>query len=310
MNRRGPLISGPDVDAWRGIYPALRQCGEVAVVERDGNDVGDLLAALSTNPAFGSHGCQSPDTDIGAELHGRVQKMLEECRSGVKVPVPPKRYGDHAILGWWSHVTLGYPVKAIPHLLRDEQGHRLLDEIGKVPEKTIRERMWVAKYWGTPYVTRSSLPGLSQIVEHWQLEFGVSVATTPEHPSGILRPLVGDNASFVGDRKSANGRSAKPGERISKGWMIRNSGSVTWEGRWLTRVGISKGSGLPESRRRVKIKKTVPGATAKISVPITAPNRPGTYETRWAITDQDDLKYFPGREDLEIVFTFVVTNVA
>lgn len=310
MTSPGPFLSGPQVEAWRVVYPALRQSGEIAVAERDGNDIGDLLGRLSTNPAFGSHGSQIPDPELGADLRERVGKMLEQCRSEVTTPIPEKCFGDQAIVCWWAHVTMGWPVKAVPRNLRDEQGHRFLNVPWKNPDKTVRERMWVSADWRPPKVTEGALAGLSVIVEQWQLEFGVSVATTPEHPSGVLRPLVGDSASFAGDVTTANGRLVAPGTVIEKAWAIRNTGEVAWEGRFLTRMGITKGSGLPKSKGRVAIKRTPPGATVNISVRITAPSRPGTYETYWTITDQHGVPFFPGRDDMKIVFVFVVDNAA
>lgn len=309
MTSKGSLVSGPQVKAWRVVYPALRLCGEVAVAERDGKVIDGLLGQLSTNPAFGSHGSQIPDPELGADLRERVSQLLEKCRSEVLTPIPEKSFGDQAIACWWAHVALGWPIKAVPRNLRDEHGAHLLRDPWKNPDKTVRERMWVAADWRPPKVTEGALAGLSVIVERWQVEFGVSVATTPDHPSGVLRPLVGDSASFVGDVTTANGRLVAPGATIEKAWAVRNTGEVPWEGRYLARMGIAKGSGLPKSKRRVAIKNTRPGATVNISVRITAPSRPGTYETYWTITDEHGVPFFPGLDDLMIVFVFVVASL-
>ena len=63
----------------------------------------------------------------------------------------------------------------------------------------------------------------------------------------------------------------QPGEVFVKTWRVRNSGTVTWEGRQLERQGPTTGPGLITSLRHVDIPDTKPGEVAEITTGLKAP---------------------------------------
>ena len=175
MRQAGPNDAGLQVAAWGALYPILRQCGEIAVRECGGQNVEDSLSRLAMNPSFGAHRSDRPDPAVGSDLRLRVNSILERCRAEITTPVPSKRHDDEAVLCWWSHVTSGYPIKAVPSSLKDHDGQPLLAGRWSNPDKTVRERMWTAAEWRSPKVTWGALNGYSRIVKRWEEEFGVTL---------------------------------------------------------------------------------------------------------------------------------------
>jgi hypothetical protein len=98
---------------------------------------------------------------------------------------------------------------------------------------------------------------------------GQTQATACERAAKFVRETVEDDTVF------------KPGERFSKTWVIQNSGKCAWiEGSiWTHSAGEAMGvteplplSVLPE-----------PGELLTITVPMTAPLKPGSYHGEWSL---------------------------
>jgi hypothetical protein len=85
------------------------------------------------------------------------------------------------------------------------------------------------------------------------------------------------NASYVADLTIPDGSELQPGVSFVKTWRILNSGTCDWSGYNLVFVG---GSQLGASAA-VAVPPTNSGATVDVSVPMVAPETPGSYEGDW-----------------------------
>ncbi len=189
-------------------------------------------------------------------------RVLDLCRAEITTPVPSKRHDDEAVLCWWRHVTGGYPIKAVPGALKDQDGQPLLAGRWANPDKTVRERMWAATEWRSPKVTLGALDGYSRIVKRWEEEFGVTLGERPPTATMAVDVRRGDDAEFMGDVVGVNGRVSRPRERFKKSWRIRNTGTVLWRRRSLTREGATSTGGL-KTPPRVRIGETAAGCECR-----------------------------------------------
>jgi hypothetical protein len=102
----------------------------------------------------------------------------------------------------------------------------------------------------------------------------------PRPPYGGPEPgRCRDSAAFVTDVTVPDGTMLAPGTAFDKIWQLRNTGTCTWDGSYqLAFVGGSQ-LGAPDS---VPVPGVVqPGASVDITVPMVAPNAPGTYRGQW-----------------------------
>jgi hypothetical protein len=103
-------------------------------------------------------------------------------------------------------------------------------------------------------------------------------------------PIAGDEATFVRDVTIPDGSTVRGGERFVKTWELRNSGAVTWSGRYLTRLPGKEPCRTPD---RVPVPSTEPGASALVSVAVDPPARPATCKVYWKLVDEQGRPYFP-----------------
>jgi polar amino acid transport system substrate-binding protein len=80
----------------------------------------------------------------------------------------------------------------------------------------------------------------------------------------------------------------KPGQKFTKTWRVRNSGTCAWQPDfYLDFVSGTRMNGQP-----VKVGKTVAvGATADLSVNLVAPTAPGTYQGIWQMRDNQGVAF-------------------
>lgn len=89
-----------------------------------------------------------------------------------------------------------------------------------------------------------------------------------------------DFATFLSDVTLPDGSVVSPGQALHKIWRVRNSGTSTWgPGYQLVFIGGNR-MGAPAS---ISIPTTAPGATADLTVNITAPSSGGSYTSRWRL---------------------------
>ena len=123
-----------------------------------------------------------------------------------------------------------------------------------------------------------------------------------------IGPVPGDASEFVDDVTIPDGTVVALGQHFVKTWRIRNTGTVPWIGRYLTRVGPPAAHGLPRSPVSVPIQDTAPGETVDISVPMRAPLVPGTAQIMWKMTDDAGREYFPDRYPNGLIVTVVMRD--
>jgi hypothetical protein len=127
----------------------------------------------------------------------------------------------------------------------------------------------------------------------------------PKFPKAEDQPKQ-DASRFVQDVTVPDGSIFKPNEKFLKIWEVCNSGNVSWENRYLTRIGMNNGAGLIISPRRVRIAKTFPGQNVQIKVELQAPEAGGTYQAIWKMTFADGTLCFPNNYKYGL---FVTINV-
>ena len=136
---------------------------------------------------------------------------------------------------------------------------------------------------GTQIFDFSALLGHNQILHHpialQAIKDFLSEAPPPEPtPLPPPSPPTTDNATFVSDITIPDGTPLSPGQSFTKIWLMRNNGTSTWDsGYQLAFVGGHQ-MGAPSA---VSVPTTAPGSTANISVSMTAPSNPGTYQSNW-----------------------------
>jgi hypothetical protein len=114
--------------------------------------------------------------------------------------------------------------------------------------------------------------------------------------SGASDTLIpGDASRFVGDVTIPDGTRVKAKSHFVKVWAFANVGSVAWHRRFLAPAqptGDDDGCQVPS---RVAIGDTLPGETVMVSVPVTAPRRPGRCWVSFKMVDENGRIYFPSR---------------
>lgn len=88
----------------------------------------------------------------------------------------------------------------------------------------------------------------------------------------------GDAGSFITDVTVPDGTIALPGSTFNKTWRVKNTGVTTWDTTYTLVVVDGDPMGAPANG--VALPKAVrPGEEVDITVSLTAPTKPGTYQT-------------------------------
>jgi hypothetical protein len=91
-----------------------------------------------------------------------------------------------------------------------------------------------------------------------------------------------DRASFVKDVTIPDDTELIPGEDFTKVWQLRNTGSCTWNSAYSLVFDHGDSMGGPASKS-LTAGTVAPGQVVDISVDLTAPTTPGTYQGWWKI---------------------------
>jgi hypothetical protein len=89
-----------------------------------------------------------------------------------------------------------------------------------------------------------------------------------------------DNSAFVSDVTISDGTNVSPNQSFTKTWRVSNNGTCTW-GSGYQLVFVS-GNAMTASTV-VAVPNTPPGATADLSVPMTAPASAGNVTGQWRL---------------------------
>ena len=86
------------------------------------------------------------------------------------------------------------------------------------------------------------------------------------------------------DQNMSNPPILAPGEKFTKGWRLKNTGTCTWDASYaLVPVGGANLGGQPTHVMGL----VQPGQTYDMYVDLVAPTQPGTYQSFWSMRNGD-----------------------
>lgn len=122
----------------------------------------------------------------------------------------------------------------------------------------------------------------------------LGAATTT--PTLTLAAAGSDRVEFVSDVTVPDGTNFQPGERFTKTWRVKNSGTSTWTTAYTLVFASGASLGGPAS---VPVPMEVPpGAIVDLSVALTAPNEAGSYTGNWLLRNAAGTNFGLGPEAL------------
>ncbi|MGW6497662.1 NBR1-Ig-like domain-containing protein [Nonomuraea angiospora] len=109
---------------------------------------------------------------------------------------------------------------------------------------------------------------------------GKDEPTAPHTPARAASPY--DDSAFERDVTHPDGTTVKTGTEFTKIWRIRNTGTIPWQGRYLTRLNDTP----CRAPKRVEIRPVQPGEPVDIAVRVRASDSPGRCKIYWKMTDE------------------------
>ncbi|MBB5779311.1 NBR1-Ig-like domain-containing protein [Nonomuraea jabiensis] len=109
---------------------------------------------------------------------------------------------------------------------------------------------------------------------------GKDEPTAPDTPVRAASPY--DDSAFEQDVTHPDGTMVKTGTEFTKIWRIRNTGTIPWRGRYLTRLNDTP----CRAPKRVEIRPVQPGEPVDIAVRVRASDSPGRCKIYWKMTDE------------------------
>lgn len=126
---------------------------------------------------------------------------------------------------------------------------------------------------------------------------GLLPTLPPLATSTSIASATGDKALYVTQSPSDN-TSVKTGQIFNVIWRLRNTGTTTWNNQYAYRF-YSASNKLSTSANGYNLTTTVPpNGEVELKVVATASTTPGTYDTRWVITNPQGVNF--GTFDLTI----------
>ncbi len=105
-------------------------------------------------------------------------------------------------------------------------------------------------------------------------------ATSAPTGSGLAGSSCTNRYAFVADVSVPDGTVIPGAQVFTKTWRIRNTGTCTWGDGYV--LAFEKGHAMT-AVPSVTVPRTAPGAVAELSVLLTAPTQPGTYQGYWQL---------------------------
>jgi hypothetical protein len=110
-------------------------------------------------------------------------------------------------------------------------------------------------------------------------------------PTIALPPGCVNKGRFAGDVTVEDGTEFAPGEPFEKVWSVTNYGDCPWGGGYTVRFVEGDLMGAPESVPIIEV--VEPEATGSITIPMVAPDLPGTYRGNWQMVGLDGQTFGP-----------------
>ncbi|MFC5926491.1 NBR1-Ig-like domain-containing protein [Micromonospora vulcania] len=135
---------------------------------------------------------------------------------------------------------------------------------------------------------------------------GSGTATASPSSAAFSDSLIpGDSSKFIADETIPDGTQVKVNSQFVKVWSLQNVGKVVWHNRFLARTNPTADADGCQVPDRVAIGDTPPGEKVMISVPVTAPKRPGKCWVSWKMVDENGQEYFPTRRPVYFMVTVI-----
>lgn len=126
----------------------------------------------------------------------------------------------------------------------------------------------------TPTITPSATPTFI---------FVLASQTPTRKPTSTLSAITGGLGCQLQNQAPTDGTHFSPKENFKAVWTVANTGQDTWDSTSMDFEYLS-GAKLFTGASIYDLSKDVPtGASIKFSVPMVAPNKPGTYTTAWTL---------------------------
>ena len=112
--------------------------------------------------------------------------------------------------------------------------------------------------------------------------------TAPGAPTSTPKPTDTpgapcNRAAFVADVTVPDDTAFRPGDKFTKTWRLKNTGTCTWTSSYALVFADGDKMGAPDA---VPLTASVaPGQTVDLSVELTAPDTLGTYQGNWQLKD-------------------------
>ncbi len=103
-------------------------------------------------------------------------------------------------------------------------------------------------------------------------------------------PVPCNRASFVKDVTYADGSEVTAGTTITKTWRIKNNGSCTWTSDYVLLFDSGDQMGAPATAS-ITAGTVTPGSMVDISVALSAPASPGTYQGMFKLRSPDNVVF-------------------
>jgi hypothetical protein len=121
-------------------------------------------------------------------------------------------------------------------------------------------------------------------------------------------PIPCDRAAFLSETVK-DGTKVTPGQIFSKSWTLRNNGSCPWTPAYTLVFDHGDSMGAP-SALNLAPDAIVPGQTVELSVVLTAPNKPGTYQGYFLLKNASGREFGIGEKGDQAFWVKVVVEGA
>ena len=134
-----------------------------------------------------------------------------------------------------------------------------------------------------------ALPSATTAPLATELPTNTPMPTASPLPPATNTPIPCNRASFVDDVTYDDGSEIPAGTAFTKTWRIKNNGSCAWNTSYVVFFDTGEQMGAAAS---VALVGTVnPGATVDISVDLTAPANPGSYQGNFKLRSHDNIVF-------------------
>jgi hypothetical protein len=135
-----------------------------------------------------------------------------------------------------------------------------------------------------PIASATTAPGATL------LPTNTSLPPTVPPPTVTKTPIPCNRASFVKDVTYPDGAEVAAGSSFTKTWRIKNNGSCTWTSGYVLLFDSGDQMNAPATGP-VTSGTVAPGETVDISVNLTAPGAPGSYQGNFKLRSADNIVF-------------------